>query len=49
MAVSLGEHDNLVEAMSVKFNTDGLMQPGPESRAIGDATVRKVRGHFECP
>ncbi len=38
----LGEHGgNLVNAMSAKFSLEGLM-PGPDSRIVGDAAVRKV-------
>ena len=41
VVATLGDHGNLVEAMSTKFTMDGVV-PGPESRTVGDAAVRKV-------
>ena len=40
-APSLGEHRNIVDAMSAKFSLEGLA-PGPDSRILGEAAVRKV-------
>lgn len=41
LQVSLGEHSNLLDAMSSKFDLGSVMA-GRESRTVRDAAVRKV-------